>query len=296
MQVITTSYTVAEYCDQMLASAIVVNRDYQRTPSVWPPSARSYLIDTILLGYPVPKLSLYQKTDLKSRTTIKEIVDGQQRSQAILDFYEDKFHITGHSSFKGRRFSTLDELEQKQLVDYSLSADLITGASDEDIRQMFRRINSYTVPLNYEEHRHATNQGEFKWFVIEMTERYSSMLKSFGVFAERQLSRMQDARLFTELAMAIDHGVETYSKTKLDRFYSAHEAGWNREAEFVRRVTGAFDRVSEWKEIHNGPLMKSANFYSLILAVFHHVERVRQFGNFPHGRAARSWFPRGCIG
>jgi hypothetical protein len=60
-----------------------VNRNYQRSDQVWPAIAKSYLIETILLGYPVPKLSLYQVLDLKSRKTSKEIVDGQQRSVTI---------------------------------------------------------------------------------------------------------------------------------------------------------------------------------------------------------------------
>ncbi|HVO71966.1 MAG TPA: DUF262 domain-containing protein, partial [Aggregatilineaceae bacterium] len=94
MQVIPSNFTVAEYCEQMLGGKIIVNRDYQRSPKVWPPAARSYLIESILLGFPIPKLSLYQRTDLRSRTTLKEIVDGQQRSTAILAFFEDELRLS----------------------------------------------------------------------------------------------------------------------------------------------------------------------------------------------------------
>jgi len=83
MQKLSTSYTVADYCKDINNGDIVVNRDYQRSDKVWPPAARSYLIESILLGYPIPQLYLYPKTDLKSKKTIREIVDGQQRSQAI---------------------------------------------------------------------------------------------------------------------------------------------------------------------------------------------------------------------
>jgi hypothetical protein len=93
LDVTGTPFTIADYCAAMKRNAIKVNHDYQRTPSVWPPAAKSFLIETILLGYPMPKLSLYQRTDVKSRQTIKEIVDGQQRSVTILEFYEDKLRI-----------------------------------------------------------------------------------------------------------------------------------------------------------------------------------------------------------
>lgn len=94
MHITPTNFTIADYCNAMIRNEIIVNRDYQRSDQVWPPRAKAFLIETILLDYPIPKLSLYQVTDVKSRKTIKEIVDGQQRSQAILDFYNDKFSLS----------------------------------------------------------------------------------------------------------------------------------------------------------------------------------------------------------
>src|SRR5437879_5741618 len=108
MNVTPTSFTIAEYCEQMREGRIMINRNYQRSSKVWPPAARSYLIDTILCGFSIPKLSLYQITDLKTRQTIKEIVDGQQRSQAILDFFDDKLRLTSNSAFRGATYSKLD--------------------------------------------------------------------------------------------------------------------------------------------------------------------------------------------
>src|SRR5438093_1589124 len=105
MNVTSTLMTIAEYCGQMDSHAILVNRDYQRSPKRWPPAARSFLIDTILHGYPVPKVILAQRTDLRSRTTVKEIVDGQQRSMAIFDFFKDALRITGDTPYKGKKFS-----------------------------------------------------------------------------------------------------------------------------------------------------------------------------------------------
>lgn len=91
MKITPTTFTIVDYCTAMTRKEIIVERAYQRSAQVWPQAARSFLIESILLGYPIPKLYLYQQTDLKSRKTIKHIVDGQQRSFTILDFYENKF-------------------------------------------------------------------------------------------------------------------------------------------------------------------------------------------------------------
>ena len=64
MLVTTTTYTIADYCRQMEDENVVVNKDYQRSSKVWPTAARSYLIDTILSGFPIPKLSLYHALGL----------------------------------------------------------------------------------------------------------------------------------------------------------------------------------------------------------------------------------------
>src|ERR1039457_1819635 len=227
MQVTASSFTVAEYCEQMRNKGIVVNHDYQRSDKVWPPAARSYLIETILLGYPMPKMSLYQTTNLKTKRTKKEIVDGQQRSQAISDFLEDKLRLTGKSLFAGRVFSQLEQEQQQSFVDYTLTVDVFVGATAEEIRQVFRRMNSYTIPLNPQEKRHATHQGEFKWFIVEMSELYASALKQLGVFSERQLSRMADATLFSDIVYTITLGIKSASEASLDKFYQDNDASFS---------------------------------------------------------------------
>jgi hypothetical protein len=56
MQVFSSNMTVSEYCQQMKEYKIIVNHDYQRSGKIWPPAAKSYLIDTLILGFPIPKI------------------------------------------------------------------------------------------------------------------------------------------------------------------------------------------------------------------------------------------------
>ena len=63
------------------------------------PAARVYLIDTILRGLPVPKIYLRTRIDVERQVSVREVVDGQQRLKAILDFAADKIRLT--STAKG---------------------------------------------------------------------------------------------------------------------------------------------------------------------------------------------------
>ncbi len=279
MQVTISAFTVAEYCEQMREKSIIVNHDYQRSDKVWPPAARSYLIETILLGFPIPKLSLYQTTDLKTKKTKKEIVDGQQRSQAIYDFLEGKLRLTGKGPFSGKLFPQLEENMQQRFIDYQLSVDIFVGATSDEIRQVFRRMNSYTIPLNPQEKRHATHQGELKWFIVDLTEMYAEALKKIGVFGEKQLSRMADAALLSDIVYSLSNGIKSAEDKNLNRFYEENEESFPEEAELRNRITVALDRILEWPEIHESSLMKSYNFYSLVLAISHALAPIEK-GNF----------------
>lgn len=269
MNVTPSHFTVAEYCNQMLSNDIVVNRDYQRTDGVWPIAARSYLIETILLGYPIPKLSLYQKTDIKSKKALKEIVDGQQRSQAILNFFQNTFRLTGKGEFSGSVLEDLEPQVQQSFLEYVLSVDVFVGATDPEIRQVFRRMNSYTVPLNPQEKRHATYQGEFKWFIASLSDQYSQLLKDVGTLTERNLSRMDDASLLSEVVYAWVDGLISASEPKLDDLYKRFDRAFTRAGEMQRRFDFAFEKVLGWPDIHNGPLVKRYNLYSLLVVLGH---------------------------
>jgi hypothetical protein len=264
--------TVADYCAAMSQHKIIINPNYQRSDKVWPPSARSFLIESILLGYPVPKFFLFQKTDLKSKETIKEIVDGQQRSKTLHDFFTGKLAMSRKSKVDeaaGRKYDQLNDDHKGAFLNYQLSVDLFVSATPREIREAFRRLNSYTVPLNPEEKRHAEYQGEFKWFVHEFSSDYEEMFLEMGVFGQKQIVRMQDTKLIAEITHALLHGIQTTKSKQLDELYAELDNEYPQRKVMEKRIKNAMDWLLEIDDIHNGPLMASHVFYSLVLAATH---------------------------
>lgn len=277
MRVTATNMTVAEYCRQMEEKKIIVNSTYQRSNQVWPIAAKSFLIDTILKGFPIPKLSLYQKTDIRTRTTTKEIVDGQQRSHAVFDFFNDVYRVTSKGDFRGKNFSALNDDMKRHFMEYSLSVDVFVDATEPDIREMFRRMNSYNVPLNAQEKRHSTHQGPFKWFILEQSAKYAQILKDLGTFSESQLSRMEDARFIADICVGMVEGIVSASESKIDKLYSEYddpELPFNLEAEFERRISTAMSQVLLFKEVLGDELKKKYQLYCLLLACMHVVQPI----------------------
>lgn len=257
---------------------IIVNRDYQRSDKVWPDAAKSYLIESILLGFPVPKFYLNSRTDVKNRKIVNEIVDGQQRSRTIHDFLNDKFPLASTldtEELHGRTYSTLSEEWQGRFLAYSLSIDRFVGADPAAVRQVFRRMNSYTVPLNPEELRHAENQGPFKWFISGIGTQYSNTLLGLGVFNDKSIVRMQDLKLYTEIAHALDNGVSTTAKKSLDEIYRKYDKEFPKKAEMEGKLHSAFDVISSMTYIKGTEIAKPYQIYSIALAIISVFDELR---------------------
>ena len=75
-------YSIRELFDSYNRKETVISPKFQRRP-VWEYKAKSYLIDSIISGYPIPRIFIREKIDL-NMTAIREIVDGQQRLTTLM--------------------------------------------------------------------------------------------------------------------------------------------------------------------------------------------------------------------
>jgi hypothetical protein len=199
-------------------------------------------------------------------------VDGQQRTKAIRAFFDGELRLSRTLDLEeaaGRSYNELPEELQRAFIDYPISIDLFTGASSDQIREVFRRINSYTVPLNPEEQRHATYQGEMKWFIYRLSRDYDEIMLKTGTFTPARLVRMTDAKLYAEVIHALVHGITTTNKAQLDALYRDRDEVFEERDDFTQRFSKAMDVIIECEELHQGPLMRPHMMYSLLLAIMH---------------------------
>jgi hypothetical protein len=191
---------------------------------------------------------------------------------AILDFFNNDLRLSRRLELEdaaGHIYSELpDELKEIFLA-YPLTFDQFESAAEDDVREYFRRINSFTAPLNAEEQRHAQYQGPMKWFILDLVKAYGDVFVNLDVLTQRKTIRMQDAKLLAEIVHALLNGIQTTSKTKLDQMYHSYERGDTVEDEEALReaVDEAMDVILGIQAIHSTSMMKMHVFYSLVLAV-----------------------------
>lgn len=271
MKVEEAKYSILEISSWFNQRELVVNKDYQRSSGLWPSSAKSYFIDSILRDFPFPKVYFHEKLDKVKKKPLREIVDGQQRITTIVEFYDNKFSLGKNAAeYSGMKFETLPEELQDAFLAYTVSVDVIRNADRSSILQMFRRMNAYTLPLNAAEKRHSEFFGDFKDFVNQTLDEYGSLLVDWKVFSSRQIVRMNDAEFVTEIALAIDEGVVSSSPAKLTAIYRKFEEANGQLNTFEERIWGAFNTARNCLSgIQDSYIIKPHIFHSLMCALIH---------------------------
>jgi len=283
MQILNNSYSISELMEMLSRRDLVINDKYQRGAGLWPVGPASYFIDTILEGYPFPKIYLYEYFNRDDRTTKREIVDGQQRVTTIKGFISNKFKIAGDSKFSGMFFKDLDEDTQERFMTYSVSADVIRSAKRSEILQMFRRMNAYTLPLNEAEKRHAAFTGDFKFFINDLSDKLNEFFVEFGVFTDREILRMKDAELLSEVILSMEGGIVSLSAAQLNNLYKKYDVDFVNRQEYMKKILDVFDFiVTELEPLRRSFMMKSYALHSLIVALiaakYGIADMNRQFG------------------
>ncbi len=268
MNLDNSTYSVADLRDMFARKDLVVNKSYQRGAGLWPASARSYFIDTILTNFPFPKLYFSESLDRLSRKVVREIVDGQQRFTTIIDFINDKFRLTSVSQqFAGKSFSELPEETQLSFLAHPVPVDVIRNASKPEILEMFRRMNAYTLPLNESEKRHALFHGPFKWFVNRLTNDLSATFVEFDILTNRQIVRMSDAELIADMVLALELGVISTSPKQLTDLYQRYDVKFDKEAKYDELIREFFDFLTQHlTDFKKSYLMKSYTIHTLFCA------------------------------
>ncbi len=173
------TYSINDFLEWEDKNQLELSPKFQRR-SVWTDTARSYLMDTIVRGKPIPKIFIRQKINPQTRVSIREVVDGQQRLRTILSFLHDGFQISRrhNPTYGGLFFSQLDLVDseiQTNILNYELSVDLLVNMPDPEVLDVFGRLNSYAVILNQQEKLNAQHFGPFK----SLSETIAHSLNSF---------------------------------------------------------------------------------------------------------------------
>lgn len=173
---------------------VVLDPDYQRD-DVWELKQRSELIESVLMGIPLPIFYLNETKDGRL-----VVVDGRQRLTTFFRFFENNFKLQQLRILKnieGLIFKDLDGNLQSKLEDYQIIAQVIKPPTpDRVIFDIFDRVNRGGTQLNQQEMRNALYQGKATELINRLAESVS-----FLEATDRSItkSRMKDRYMILRL-------------------------------------------------------------------------------------------------
>jgi hypothetical protein len=265
----TRAYSIADFLEWHRSDLLELSPDFQRR-AVWSEKAKSYLIDTIIRGRPIPKILLSQR--LEASRTLRVVVDGQQRLRAILEFVNGDFAISrAHNKEKaGQRYSTMTEGERKGFLQYELGVDVLFDLAYQDLLDIFARINSYTVTLNQQEKLNAQYLGYFKQTAFALGLKYVDYFLRASALTKAKVTRMGEAELAGDMLVALVAGVQT--NKSIEQYYKKYEE----DAGPLEKAADQFDGVMSYvgsiyppEELAETNWARVHLFYTLFTAIGH---------------------------
>ena len=217
MNPLATNHPISHFRDYFDRSALDLSPTFQRNP-VWTDSQASYLVDSILNGMPIPELFVRTITDTEGERRM-EVVDGQQRLRSIIRFYSNDMVLEGKDvtdKWRGKTWDSLSDVQKGEFWKYKLVVRELEGASDAEVREMFRRLNANQSSLNPQELRHSQYNGEFISVVEDLaSDRW--WLEN-RIVTPSQIRRMKDVEFVSELLVGLMSG-PLDKKIGLEEFY-----------------------------------------------------------------------------
>ena len=269
-------YTVADLLTWMQEKTLVVNRDFQRNPSIWPTQAKVYLVDTILRGRPMPKIYLRTKTNVETMRSFREVVDGQQRLMAIRSFANNEFPLRINddddelSELDGKRYSDLDAETKQTFLEYLVPVEQLLNVPDSVVFDVFQRLNTYNYNLTAQELRHGKYHGAFRNSVVSASRRWAFLFDRYNIVTQRARVRMVDDELMAQTFGVIIEGVIDSRQSRTDRWYRLYDG---KLPEHVpEHVDGTLNFMNDhFREVLETDLARAPHFLMLFAAVAHAI-------------------------
>ena len=261
------SHPISDIKDWDKNNRLELRPDFQRN-EVWTRSAQIMLIDTIIKGIPIPKI--YIKSIIKDGNTYRVVIDGQQRLTAILKFVNNKLSLNKPYSgdFVGMKFDELPVEIRNEILRYKIDINEIFNPTDEEIRDLYARVNKYTVQLNKQELRRADFPGDLINLAEELAEL--PLFEAGKVFTVKQRRRMQDVEYIEELLTILLEGIKD-KKDYLDEICEKYMILENKviiKEKFIRIISDIDAIFSGELKLSATRFKQKSDFYSLFACIF----------------------------
>jgi len=265
MKALATNQTIQWFYNRHKENALILSPDFQRKP-VWQQPQKEYFLETILLDLPVPEIYILNRITPEGEASVV-VVDGQQRLRTIIEFIMEEFTVRNPSKhfLQIKKFSDLTNDQKQRFWRYPIVIRDLEESTDEDVRDLFQRVNKYSFVLNDQELRNARFKGLFLKTVESIGEL--AFWPTSGLFSANDIRRMLDLEFISILLSTMIGGI-FHRKDRVDEFYVMYENEFDESNYYVER----FQKILEPIDLVLPNLRKTrwsnkADFFTLFICL-----------------------------
>ena len=209
IRVHTKHYSLRQVVDMIADGDIDVAPDFQRK-FVWNPRQRSGLIESLLLGIPLP--SFYFNEDSTGRL---QVVDGVQRLTTIFQYVHKQTFKLGKVTYlhelEGHGYDDLAMMFRRRLGGTQFVAHVIDPQTPYRVKfDIFRRINTGGTPLSAQEIRHCMSMPRSRKFLKVLVNEESFITATGGSLENHR--RMADREVALRFIAFRLYGSDEYAQ------------------------------------------------------------------------------------
>ncbi|MEY8494863.1 DUF262 domain-containing protein [Lachnospiraceae bacterium 29-91] len=216
---------------------INLDTEFQRKKSLWSPTVKSQLIESLMIQLPIPPM-YFDGRD----TNAWLVIDGLQRLCTLKEFIiEKRWKLKGLEYLPDYNNCSIEELPrvyQRRIEEAQISFYLILPDTPAEVKySLFKRINTPGLRLEPQEIRHALYRGKAAELVRDLAEN-KLFIRATGESVPTE--RMQDREMVLRYLALHYMGIECYREETMDNYL-------NKTMEFLNRQDDRF--IEECKEL-----------------------------------------------
>lgn len=253
---------ISELVNGLKSGSYFVDASFQRK-LVWTERQKARLIETILIGYPMPELYMWQQpANAETGSQKRSVVDGQQRMTTMMQFVANEWRLKSAylspehktEAFVDCHWKDLGDPIKQKFWDYVANVRVIPSTIDRDtIVSIFKRLNETDKSLNPQEIRNAEFNGE----LIKAAEYISDFTfwEEHNVFSAGQIRRMSDVEFASSLLIYLRRGSVQENHALLNEMYDLYNDEYTEKESDVAIISDFLKSLEE--VIESNPEVKS---------------------------------------
>ncbi|QDT48754.1 hypothetical protein Pan258_27990 [Symmachiella dynata] len=241
---------------------LIPRPEFQRR-LVWTNRHKEEFLQTVLMNYPFPEIYVASgEVDTETGEGTEMLVDGQQRITTLYQYF------TGSSDLILREIRPYAELEKDEkftFLEYEVVIRDLGNKSIEEIKEVFRRINSTKYSLNAMEVHNARFDGELKKFAEQLAEH--SFFSENHVFGTLDIRRMGDL-VFSLTAIISVMGGYFNRQDELEEFLAKYNDEFSDANDLRQQFDEVFHVLTQCQFPPKCRAWKKADLLTLIVETF----------------------------